>query len=89
MAFTWLTRFTKPRTSGGPTADVPAIPADSTPAVTVAEIPQEKIAQRAYEKWVGRGQQGGSPEQDWLDAVAELRAEYAAARPEPLPNKPR
>jgi hypothetical protein len=38
-------------------------------------ISQEKIAMRAYEKWLKRGQLHGSDIQDWLEAEAELRAE--------------
>lgn len=53
------------------------------------EIPRDKIAARAYEIWVRRGQQPGSSVQDWLDAEAELRAEYQDHHPEPLPTQPR
>lgn len=38
-------------------------------------IPHDKIAMRAYEKWVKRGRPQGSDRQDWLEAEAELRAE--------------
>jgi hypothetical protein len=41
------------------------------------KVPQDKIAQRAYEKWCKRGCQHGSDKQDWLEAEAELRAEMA------------
>ena len=41
------------------------------------KIPHEKIAMRAYEKWCGRGRPHGSQVQDWLEAEAELRAEFA------------
>lgn len=39
------------------------------------QIPREKIAQRAYEKWCQRGCPHGSDKQDWMDAETELRAE--------------
>jgi hypothetical protein len=39
------------------------------------QIPQEKIAQRAYEKWLKRGCTHGRDVQDWTEAEAELRAE--------------
>jgi hypothetical protein len=42
----------------------------------VVKIPQEKIAKRAYEKWCHRGCPHGSDKQDWMEAEAELRAEY-------------
>src|SRR5262249_592991 len=46
------------------------------PGTPILKIPHEKIAMRAYEKWVKRGRQLGSPEQDWLEAEAELRDEF-------------
>jgi hypothetical protein len=39
------------------------------------KIPHEKIAMRAYEKWVKRGRPHGTDMQDWVDAENELRAE--------------
>ncbi len=41
------------------------------------KIPHDKIAMRAYEKWVQRGRPQGSDKQDWAEAEAELRAEFA------------
>jgi hypothetical protein len=41
------------------------------------KIPHEKIAMRAYEKWVQRGRQQGTQLQDWLEAEAELRVEFS------------
>jgi hypothetical protein len=41
------------------------------------KIPHDKIAMRAYEKWVKRGRPHGTDKQDWLEAEAELRAEYS------------
>ena len=41
------------------------------------KIPHEKIAMRAYEKWVKRGRPHGSDVQDWVEAENELRAELA------------
>jgi DUF2934 family protein len=40
-------------------------------------IPREKIAMRAYEKWLNSGCQHGCDRQHWLEAEAELRAEMA------------
>jgi hypothetical protein len=42
---------------------------------TQVTVPREKIAKRAYEKWVKRGYTHGNDQQDWLEAEAELRAE--------------
>jgi hypothetical protein len=49
----------------------------NTGSMTTMKIPQDKIAQRAYEKWCKRGCQHGSDKQDWLEAEAELRAEVS------------
>jgi len=38
-------------------------------------VSPDQIAQRAYEKWLARGCQGGNAEQDWFEAERELRAE--------------
>jgi hypothetical protein len=51
------------------------------PTTTPAPIPHEKIAMRAYEKWVQRGRPQGSHLQDWLEAEAELRSEYFRSGP--------
>lgn len=52
------------------------------------QIPHEKIAQRAYEKWVKRGRPQGSDRQDWMEAEAELRAEMGRTGQQPS-NQPR
>jgi len=39
------------------------------------QIPHEKIAMRAYEKWLKRGCPQGCGQQDWLEAECELREE--------------
>jgi hypothetical protein len=46
------------------------------------KIPHEKIAMRAYEKWVQRGRQQGTQLQDWLEAETELRSEYSRGTPQ-------
>jgi hypothetical protein len=48
----------------------------STPSAPQAHIPHDKIAMRAYEKWVKRGRPHGTDKQDWLEAELELRSEY-------------
>ena len=63
-------------------------PVEPTPA-RVVDIPSDKIAQRAYQKWVDRGHSGGSSDQDWRDAEAELRAEYQTTAAEDLPHRSR
>jgi Protein of unknown function (DUF2934) len=39
------------------------------------KVTRERIAMRAYEKWLQRGGQHGNDQQDWLEAEAELAAE--------------
>jgi hypothetical protein len=39
-------------------------------------IPHEEIQRLAYFYWLERGGQGGSPEDDWFRAEAELRRRY-------------
>jgi hypothetical protein len=49
-------------------------------AQEVAAMPnlEERIRARAYELYVQRGGQGGTPEQDWLQAVAEVHGQAGA-----------
>ena len=48
-------------------------PESKVVSVVAVEPAFEEIAQLAYSYWEARGCQGGSPEQDWLRAEAELR----------------
>jgi hypothetical protein len=52
-------------------------PATSQPMPPPLKIPHEKIAMRAYERWVKKGRPQGSQVQDWLEAEAELKSEVA------------
>jgi hypothetical protein len=45
--------------------------------MTGTSVPREKIAMRAYEKWLKSGCPHGCDRQHWLEAEAELRAEIA------------
>jgi hypothetical protein len=47
------------------------------PPMTTAKIPHERIAMRAYEKWVKRGRPQGTALQDWIEAEAELMKELS------------
>ncbi|AWM42160.1 hypothetical protein C1280_06745 [Gemmata obscuriglobus] len=54
------------------------------------DILHDKIAARAAEIWDRKGRPHGQDVQNWMEAEAELRAEFAAhPTPEPLPRKPR
>jgi|GEM_PF-6507791 len=55
---------------------------ESVGKIDAPEIPQDRIAQRAYEVWVRHGRPSGTADRDWNEAVGELRAEIAGAKPE-------
>jgi hypothetical protein len=50
-------------------------PPQQQPYSPTAQIPRDKIAMRAYEKWQKRGCTHGHDLQDWVEAENELRAE--------------
>lgn len=41
------------------------------------QVPHDKVAMRAYDKWVKRGRAPGNPEKDWFEAEQELKAEFS------------
>ena len=60
------------------TSSQPQVQSSSTTSHSATTtIPHEKIAMRAYEKWVKRGRPAGTDVQDWIEAEAELRAEMS------------
>jgi hypothetical protein len=59
-----------------------ATPPTAQPATTPVKITHEKIAMRAYEKWVKRGQMHGRDLQDWVEAENELKAEMSRSTPQ-------
>jgi Protein of unknown function (DUF2934) len=54
-------------------------------APTTSQVPREKIAQRAYEKWMKHGCTHGRHVQDWNEAEAELKAESTGAAKQGTP----
>jgi hypothetical protein len=54
-----------------------------SPTTAQVKVPHEKIAMRAYEKWVQRGRKEGSHVQDWLEAERELITEFSRNMPIP------
>jgi hypothetical protein len=44
--------------------------------VPQVRLPHDRIAMRAYEKWVKKGCPQGTSVQDWLEAETELRVEF-------------
>ena len=57
------------------------------PSPTTAKVPHERIAMRAYEKWVQRGRPQGTALLDWVEAEAELMKEMARTG-STMPAKP-
>ena len=58
---------------GNGTQVAPVLASPENASVTVASPNvEEKIRVRAYEIYLQRGGNGGSPEQDWLRAVEEI-----------------
>jgi hypothetical protein len=45
------------------------------PASPQASLPKDKVAMRAYQKWVQGGCKHGCDQQHWMEAEKELRAE--------------
>ena len=56
-------------------------PATSQPTTPHVQVPREKIAMRAYERWIKKGRPQGTHVQDWLEAEAELKSEIARGGP--------
>jgi hypothetical protein len=55
-------------------------PQAQSPQGPMTAIPQEKIATRAYEKWLKRGQPQGTEMLDWLEAEKEIRSEMSRSK---------
>lgn len=68
---------TAPATVPTETAVAPQV--SSVQATEAAPNIEEQIRQRAYELYLQRGGHGGSPEQDWLRAVEEIRGQQRTA----------
>ena len=47
------------------------------PAMMQNSVALDKVAARAYQKWLQKGCKHGDDKQDWLEAEAELKAEMA------------
>ncbi len=57
---------------------VAAAQSANTPELDVKPNLEEKIRVRAYELYLQRKGRGGSPEQDWLQAVSEIYSQAGA-----------
>lgn len=72
-----MSRAATPNQSKAPMGTPAKMP---TTAQAGTHIPHEKIAQRAYEKFMKRGCGHGRHMQDWIEAEAELRAESSGMK---------
>jgi len=67
--------MSKPMSGATAQANKPTQTVTPQAAATQTSVPTEKVAKRAYEKWLQSGCQDGCDQQHWLDAEKELRAE--------------
>jgi hypothetical protein len=71
-----------PKANSEPESGTKVVKAVSKPAnaheVVATPDLEEKIRVRAYELYLQRRGQSGSPEQDWLQAAAEIRSQAGA-----------
>src|SRR5688572_5674256 len=69
-------KSTTPQPAKTPMAQ-PATPQSPAGQAQQGQVPAEKIAMRAYEKWCERGCPHGTDQNDWYEAEQELKAEMA------------
>jgi hypothetical protein len=67
---------TQPTSFGGFTGGSSVVTPQTTQSLNNANF-RERVAKRAYEKWMKRGCKDGYAQQDWLEAERELLAEQA------------
>ena len=53
----------------------PAAQAMTSPTQAASQVPADRVAKRAYEKWLKRGGTHGNDIQDWIEAEKEILAE--------------
>src|SRR5947208_2314653 len=67
---------------GNSTAAAAKPAAQATPrGVQATQVTSERIAKRAYEKWLKRGCTHGNDVQDWVEAEKEVMAELMGSTP--------
>ena len=69
-------RRTRSRKQANGAAEAAQAAAAAPAASGSVTIPHEEIQRLAYFYWLERSGQGGSPEDDWFRAEAELRRRY-------------
>jgi hypothetical protein len=65
--------------NGSEIAQTVVMSPENASEVVASPAVEEKIRARAYELYLQRGANGGSPEQDWLRAVEEIRGQQRSA----------
>jgi hypothetical protein len=73
MSRSTTTSGTAPQTGKSTQAATMTQPA----TMTQSSVPSEKVAARAYQKWMQKGCKHGHDRQDWLEAEAEIKAEMS------------
>jgi hypothetical protein len=73
MSRSTTTSGTAPQTGKSMQGSAMTQPATMTPSSGLSE----KVAARAYQKWLQKGCKHGNDKQDWLEAEAEIKAEMA------------
>jgi hypothetical protein len=60
------------------TSKAKATEATALPSTENLTISEELVRRRAYELYLQRGGKGGSPEQDWFQALQEISGQHVA-----------
>jgi len=60
------------------TSKINASEATALPSRGSRTVPEELVRRRAYELYLQRRGQGGSPEQDWFQALQEISGQHVA-----------
>ena len=72
-----MSRATTSGTAPQTSKSAQATPMMQPAAMTQPSVPTEKVAARAYQKWLQKGCKHGNDKQDWFEAEAEIKAELA------------
>ncbi len=59
----------------------------TSPSSSMGHVPGDKVAKRAYEKWLKRGCGHGCDMQDWLEAEAEVKSEMSKSSGSSTPTR--
>jgi len=62
----------------GRTPEINALESNVSPASEHLNVPEDLVRRRAYELYLRRRGQNGSPEQDWFQALQEISRQHVA-----------